>query len=1012
MSRKVKRSACQRPRKNRSPAQRAVLASARAKLERDNRENIDPSRNDSSPAVPLACLCPPESRMCIPLADHDRLIDNVRRTVRRRDLKLKKIIAEVRHDTAVHKAELSSMEEAHQREIRLASQTIHDMHYQLVTAEEEIARLHRVVEEQQRFLVQLQTKALHSRRTLDALHKRTMRNSPWHRRRKAEIIRERAVQDRLEKRIFNKGAYTAQARALIRELIRTGCSEKKAGALFIEFGRLLGIKDLQRLHAPSARSSQRFIAEGGVAADMQTGMTVALNQKTALQKLMNADITSSSDSTTFRHQNYNSNFLALRPVSKSGELSDESVLHALGISASVDHSSAAQLSGYLACLEHKFGIWNRSPMAQRMGLYASLQTYALNLKGTNGDHAADVRKSNQDLEQFKSDMTVAYLGSEQLKKLSPQDLVQRIIPFARAAISEAGGSAAWVQLSGEERAARNLGVMEALARSLGRTLLDRMNPAERGKLSRFLWSGCCMHKELNSVKGGDEAMRNYYDEHPDVPRPVLLANRDNAAVLRQVQDGEQLTSAEMHALVMSSCGAIKATTLGGMICNNKDKKKGQHDTYVWFFQTTLGLSSSHVFPDVSNTQFQSHCDAACEIVCHLATYRIFMQCVYWRKDKPGFTNVEQNFYNVLYDVPTLTEMCVLVLYANCITYPYARRVRGPGTNHLNALELGPYHADLKVFVRTLISNPDLALGPRADFRTATFDKQEMHRPLAYAAVRAMQKWLPVLRTLFVVFLEGALVTWERFTSEFVEGGIIDQLSNEERSAIFVPATNDANESALGTVVASKRRRPNETLNQFNARYTYEHNHTRGFMDIFQEADEKYIHKQARLVLESLPQAKIRKAQTEHDSRVAAEHQQKEAKKALVRTERWKELTRIELVLNLRALKDLSNEEMKHQLDVWRYVQRAPNIPRGKEMPRKKFREDALRRLITQYPAGKVPDSQKTPVSPLEAKLGQPIGPTVTRMMPRLSGPRVSAGSSADGQVDGGDALYDSEDDED
>jgi hypothetical protein len=38
--------------------------------------------------------------------------------------------------------------------------------------------------------------------------------------------------------------------------------------------------------------------------------------------------------------------------------------------------------------------------------------------------------------------------------------------------------------------------------------------------------------------------------------------------------------------------------------------------------------------------------------------------------------------------------------------------------------------------------------------------------------------LPYLKPLLVEFCKGALETWKRFTAEFEEGGIIDQLTPE------------------------------------------------------------------------------------------------------------------------------------------------------------------------------------------------------------------------------------------
>ena len=58
--------------------------------------------------------------------------------------------------------------------------------------------------------------------------------------------------------------------------------------------------------------------------------------------------------------------------------------------------------------------------------------------------------------------------------------------------------------------------------------------------------------------------------------------------------------------------------------------------------------------------------------------------------------------------------------------------------------------------------------------------------------------LPYFENLLVAFFTGAANTWERFTSEFAEGGLIDEATTEERDLAWLPAVNDENESALGS----------------------------------------------------------------------------------------------------------------------------------------------------------------------------------------------------------------------
>ena len=61
---------------------------------------------------------------------------------------------------------------------------------------------------------------------------------------------------------------------------------------------------------------------------------------------------------------------------------------------------------------------------------------------------------------------------------------------------------------------------------------------EKKIMKLFIWAGCGCHKDLNTVQGGYAAAMQWWIDN-DVRPPVLLANRDNAAILKDMtsQDG-------------------------------------------------------------------------------------------------------------------------------------------------------------------------------------------------------------------------------------------------------------------------------------------------------------------------------------------------------------------------------------------------------------------------------------------------------------------------------------------
>jgi hypothetical protein len=135
-------------------------------------------------------------------------------------------------------------------------------------------------------------------------------------------------------------------------------------------------------------------------------------------------------------------------------------------------------------------------------------------------------------------------------------------------------------------------------------------PAEEQEwLMRFIRTGCCMYKDLNCVCVGDKAMQDYWVKN-NKTWPILLANKDNVAVLAQ-HDG---SAAEKCAEEVSKRGGSHVTLLGGMICQNKDKKKGQQDTYTFYMDVHVGHPTP--YPNVSNTQYGSHGEAAATLIVY------------------------------------------------------------------------------------------------------------------------------------------------------------------------------------------------------------------------------------------------------------------------------------------------------------------------------------------------------------------------------------------------------------
>jgi hypothetical protein len=164
-----------------------------------------------------------------------------------------------------------------------------------------------------------------------------------------------------------------------------------------------------------------------------------------------------------------------------------------------------------------------------------------------------------------------------------------------------------------------------------------------------------MHKEMNSIKGGNAWMMVFW-EAAGLIGPIKLVNHDSAAAA-----AIRGSTAQKRATDVSQAGGVKLTSLAGAVPMNKDTKKRQQDSLKVYLESIIGYMVQ--FLNTSSTRYQSHCEAAAQLLVRLEFYQQFLELVQDLKEKWTFTNIEQNIYTALHDDPTITKLCVLVLYS-------------------------------------------------------------------------------------------------------------------------------------------------------------------------------------------------------------------------------------------------------------------------------------------------------------------------------------------------------------
>jgi hypothetical protein len=371
----------------------------------------------------------------------------------------------------------------------------------------------------------------------------------------------RATKENQNHKLRHKGIYSPEARQLARELVIAGCTQEYVGNVIQQVCGAAGVTVDKRM---SRRTVSRAVAEGHVAAQMQIAHEIT----------QSGGFTASGDGTSNKNVNYDSRFVHINNVDGTHKS------RFLGLHSSADQSSEQQVNDWIEIISDILNVYEKSPLAQRSGNFMRLVEVLQLLKGMNSDHCGKEKKTAHGMEDKKHTASLELLGEKQMSK----DLEAASAAFTTVKtemIRAAGGSDAWAALSQNEQAEQTAIMTKKVIISMGENSYSGLSEQERRELDFFIWVGCGCHKDLNTVKGGNSVMMAWWAEN-DIPGPILLANKDNAAVLaNKAATSDTVTPVEQRALDVTTRGGVKAASIAGAIFNHKDDKKGQQDVYLF-----------------------------------------------------------------------------------------------------------------------------------------------------------------------------------------------------------------------------------------------------------------------------------------------------------------------------------------------------------------------------------------------------------------------------------------------
>ncbi|KAJ7161852.1 hypothetical protein C8R43DRAFT_1063127 [Mycena crocata] len=662
------------------------------------------------------------------------------------------------------------------------------------------------------------------------------------------------------------GIFTEQSREMVRDMVTLNVAAVNVDRVIHTVARGIGVNIQDHI---SARHVGRLVEEGGIASDIQVAAEIRESKA----------VTISGDGTKIRHIDYEAKHVTFRD-----SVTGKPVTRMLDITSAPNHTSEAQLAGWQAVLQEGLvDTYNASPLGQLDPI--DKDEFITFIRALGTDHAADQKKLARLCELWILTSRKILLGKKYMSSADLQSYLPEILRRNDEKVQAAGGIDAWNALSEQEKTRLDQAVCRDLYTHFGESEWKDLSPEARAEAEALVWCGCCMHKEMNSVKGGVQGMKLFW-ESIGGPVPVKLMNKGNDAAVSNSAPGSK---AAEHALDVSEGGAVKLTSLTGSLLNHKDDKKGQQDTFKLYFEDFLGYTVS--CPDTSNVRFQSHCDCAIFIILYLPHLLAFMTHIMYSKGSIGLNHLEANILKGLKCISTLTELAVLALYALSVSFAYMRIVRGTGTRLVNALDLGPLHAKVVTFCESVADNPDLLLAPDASYTTGTLDGQPWEHPDAFYAIQRMISGLPNISGCLKAFMTGAADTWKRFGEEYRTDGVIARLSAAARAAIYVNPTNDRNEGRLGCLRSALRHIARLSLTMHNARSKYSVNGTREFLrsQIVTQAFRVWLRAEARRRINAGRDRKRREELIKHEKVVVEQKIANEAERKRVAAERKAEI---------------------------------------------------------------------------------------------------------------------------
>ena len=335
--------------------------------------------------------------------------------------------------------------------------------------------------------------------------------------------------------------------------------------------------------------------------------------------------TASGDGSSRKGASFSSHFATFPPVPFKQDIEGVTpgvpFRQFLASTREVNHKTSTQFENWLSLFDDIAAVHNESPSGSKNPITSN--EIIRKVTGYSADHAADQKKLAKEFFARKWDEVMSFRGMKAMIS-KPAEEVEGALSDKLTEMLEEVGSEAWGKLSTESQLQQLESVVKDVRHHFGELDFAELPESQRRIEVLFLWSGCAMHKDLNTFKAGAAALVKFWKEE-GLDGPVKLLSRGQEELLDRGREEKEML-ADVDELDdhpdNTAGGAVKLTSLVGALVKNKDETKGCAEEFRVYTRDRLGHEVT--FPDTSNVRYQCYGDAATEIVQHPELYVDFV----------------------------------------------------------------------------------------------------------------------------------------------------------------------------------------------------------------------------------------------------------------------------------------------------------------------------------------------------------------------------------------------------